>query len=101
MITEGRIAGIDFWEIYNWTVSEINDFIDVYRERMKREGQRRAMDYYEHAMLIARLFGGKDSGPIMVADVFPQYFTEKEREDALKEYWTSKFTESVRKQNGR
>lgn len=59
------------------------------------------MELFEHAMLIGRIFGGKDEGPIMVTDVFPQYYTDKEREDALKEYWTKKFEESVRKQNGR
>lgn len=81
MIFEGRAAGIDFFDIYDWTAREVCDFIEIKRERNRREDQRRAVIAFRQAALIAKMIAGQGE-EYSVIDEFP-FWNEEERKEAL------------------
>lgn len=75
MIREGRIAGIPFFDIYDYTQGEIAEFVEAKNEADRREYKMQSVIASKQAMLISANFAGTDLGQIY--DVFP-FWTDEE-----------------------
>lgn len=75
LIREGRIAGIPFFDVYNYTQGEIKEFVDAKNEADRRDLKNQAVVASKHAMLVSANVAGADVGKIY--DVFP-FWTEDE-----------------------
>jgi hypothetical protein len=76
VIREGRISGIDFFDIYDWTWGEVEDYVDVQYEKERRKRQDDSLIAYIQAQLTIRMMTEKE--PIILEEEFP-YWTEEEQ----------------------
>ena len=77
LIREGRIAGIDFWGIYDWTWGEISDFIFIQHEKERRRLKEQANLSYINASIIARMISG-DGKRIDPVKEYSHLYTDEE-----------------------
>lgn len=81
MIREARIAGVGFFDVYDMTTGELNEWIDAVSEKQRRDAQVQSIIAYRQAMLTADAVLTKMNGvsssydPI---DWFP-FWTAEER----------------------
>lgn len=61
---EARIAGADFYGVYDMTWGEAGELIEAYTEREKRRTQVRSLIAYCQAGVLAREILGGDVGPV-------------------------------------
>lgn len=80
VLFEGRVAGIDFWDIYNWTWGEIRDFVLVYNERERRKNQERSIIAFIHARLAAQMIFSDSKENLYVQNEFPFWTEDEQRE---------------------
>lgn len=79
MIREGRIAGIDFFDIYNWTWGEVQEFVLCRNERMKDLYKNLSIIAARHAHVVCRII--TEGGKVNVIEDFP-YWSEEEKTEA-------------------
>jgi hypothetical protein len=89
LIFEGRVAGIEFNDIWDWTWGEVLEFIRVVQERKRRENQDKAYIAFKEADLISGwIFEKKE---MSVVEAFPTFWTSEEREEILKQAKIEKY----------
>ena len=89
MIFEGRVAGIEFNDIWDWTWGEVLEFIRVVKERKRRENKDKAYIAFKEADLISGwIFEKKETS---VVEAFPTFWTSEEREEILKQAKIEKY----------
>lgn len=76
LIYEGRIAGIPFFEILDWTTGEILEYIKVKNEQKHRELKQQSEMDWQHANVIVSMIGGKK---IDYLDQYDWLLTEQEK----------------------
>lgn len=76
MIREGRICGIGFFEIFDWTWGEVQEFVSCVYEKERRLYQNLSIIAARHAGLVTRILS--QGGQIDVPEEFP-FWTEEER----------------------
>lgn len=79
MIREGRIAGIDFWDIYDWTWGETIEYIKVIQERFRRQNQDLSIISYVAANYILGQIGGQSEN-LTIEEMYP-YWTQEEQDE--------------------
>lgn len=76
VIREGRVMGIDFFDIFNWTWGEVQEFVLVMRERNRRNYKELAYIETVHAHLVSKLI--VEGGEVDPSQEF-YYWTQEER----------------------
>lgn len=89
VIREGRIAGIDFFDIYNWTWGEIAEYVEIVSERERRRNKALSLISFYGNNVLCKLFGSKDT--ISVMEEYP-FWTDEEQTEAKLEYYRSILT---------
>ena len=72
---EGRICGLDYFDIYDMTWGEINDYVETFYEKERRQYQNLSLIAFKTAELTIRFLNG---GQIQMEEEFP-YWTDEER----------------------
>ena len=93
MIFEGRIAGIDFFDIENWTWGEVVEFINVKNERDNRQFKEQSKIAYIQAGLIVSYISGNNT-EMTVSEVFP-YWTDEEQQEMKKQALIQKYKDRM------
>ena len=86
LIKEGRIAGIPFFDVYNYTQGEIKEFVEAKNEADRRDLKNQSVIASRHAMLVCANVAGADAGKIY--DVFPFWTDEEINEYRLAEVYS-------------
>lgn len=97
VIAEGRKAGIDFWEIYDWTWGEIQEYLMVDYERRREEYKQLSIISFCQAQVIAESIFG--NGKLLVYEEYP-YWTDEEIAEILTEHYKDYFAKKIKKNNG-
>lgn len=80
LVKEGRTCGIGFFDIYDWTVGEVVEYIDCYKEDLNRRYQNLSIIAMKEAELIARFCFGTGNKQMRVFEEFP-FWTQEEKAD--------------------
>lgn len=91
VVREGRIAGIDFFDIYDWTWGEIAEYVEITAERERRNNKALSLISFYGNNVLCKLFGSKEQ--ISVMEEYP-FWTEEEITEAKLEFYRSKFSKN-------
>lgn len=86
LIFEGRVAGIGFYEIFDMTVGEVQEWIAVEAEKHTRENKRMAVIAFRHALMTAEAIMADKNTKFAVYDEFPFWSDEEIKEAKIEEY---------------
>lgn len=79
MIREGRVCGIGYFDILDWTWGEVQEYVSCYYERERRRYQNLSVIAAAQAHVICRTLAS--GGEINAVEDFP-YWTEDEKVEA-------------------
>lgn len=78
VIHEGRVCGIDFWDILNWTWGEVQEYVSCFYERERNLYKNLSTIAARQSILTCRLISS--GGTVEIAEEFP-FWTDEERKE--------------------
>jgi len=85
LIDEALIAGVSFFDVYDYTFGELVQIILAKNERKRRESQTSALIAKRQAELITMYIAGK-GGDLKIYNIFPFWTNEEKKEMLIEEY---------------
>jgi hypothetical protein len=86
IIFEGRSAGIPFFDIYDFTMKEVQEWISVEAEKEKRKMKRNAVVAFYHASFVAKLIAADKKKDYSIYENFPLWDDDEVAEMKVEEY---------------
>lgn len=90
IVREGRIHGIGFYEIYDFTVADVLEYISIDNERKRNDEKRQAVMMFNTVAMMNELLTSRTGAKVAVYEKFP-YWTQEEinemRIKQMKEYF--------------
>lgn len=84
LIDEALIAGVGFFDVYDYTFGELIQIIKAKNERDRRNNQIQALIAKRQAELITMYVAGKGSD-LKIYDIFPFWTNDEKREMLIEE----------------
>lgn len=91
LIDEALIAGVGFFDVYDYTFGELVQIIKAKNERSRRNNQSMAIIAKRQAELITMYVAGKGSD-LKIYDIFPFWTKDEKREMLIEEYKNKMFS---------
>lgn len=95
LVKEGRISGIDFFGIYDWTWGEINEYIQVIDERERRRNKNASIIAFSQINMLSEALS-KDGSGKMIFELFP-FWTDEEQKNAMVERYKQSLQKHAKK----
>lgn len=85
LIDEALIAGVSFFEVYDYTFGELVQIVHAKNERERRKNQASALIAKRQAELITMYIADKGAD-LKIYDIFPFWTNEERKEMLIEEY---------------
>lgn len=85
MISEALVAGITYFEIFEYTFGELIEIVNAHNEKIRRQNKTLSVIAMNHARLLTAYVAGK-GGDLEVQDVFPFWTADEKKELMLQKY---------------
>jgi hypothetical protein len=79
------VAGIPFFDIYHYTVGEVEDFIKIQAESWRLQDRRTAQIAMRTASLVSRMTMGGEQQQFLFTEEFDWLFTPEEHREAKRQ----------------
>lgn len=85
LIKEALIAGVSFFDVYDYTFGELVEIVNADFERTRRQNKDQALFVMREAELVSLYLAGEGKD-LRIYDIFPFWTAEEKKEMLLNEY---------------